>query len=95
MFKKARKSVCTSTTMVSPDHLSPTPSTSSNSSAVNTLENIEEDPDSPKPANEGNIQMEYTIKDIIFDILITSHSLSLPLNSLLNPVPVSAQINQQ
>jgi hypothetical protein len=51
MFKKASKSVCTPTTMVSPDNLSPTPSTSSTSSAVNTPENTEEDPDSPKPAN--------------------------------------------
>jgi hypothetical protein len=81
--------------VVSPDHLSPTPSTLSTSSAVNTPENIEEDPDSPKPADEGDIQMEYTIKDIIFDVLITSHSLSLLLNSLLKPIPVSTQINQQ
>jgi len=91
MFKKASKSACTSITVVSPDHLSTTPSTSS---AVNAPENIEEDPDRPKPANEGDIQMEYTIKDIIFDILM-SHSLSLLLNSFLNPILGSTQINQQ
>jgi len=68
MFKKASKSVCTSTTVVSPDLLSPTTSTSSTSLAVNTPENTEEDCDSPKPANEGDTQMEYTIKDIIFNI---------------------------
>jgi hypothetical protein len=95
MFKKASKSVCTSTTVVSPDHLYPTPSNLSTSSVVNTPENTEADPDSPKPANEEDTEMEYTIKDIIFNILIMSHSLSLLLNSLLNPIPVNIQINQQ
>jgi hypothetical protein len=55
MFKKASKRVCTSN-VVSPDPLSPTPSTSP---AMNTPENTEEDPDDPEPAGEGDIQMEY------------------------------------
>jgi hypothetical protein len=41
MFKKVSKSVCISTVVVSPDPLSPTPSTSS---AMKTPENREEDP---------------------------------------------------
>jgi hypothetical protein len=40
MFKKASKSVCASTVVVSPDPLSPTPSTSS---AMKTSEKAEED----------------------------------------------------
>jgi len=35
----------------------PTPSTSS---TVTTPENAEEDPDAPEPADEGNIQIEYS-----------------------------------
>jgi hypothetical protein len=42
--------------VVSPDVLSPAPSTSS---AVKSLENTEEYPDDPEPATAGNIQMEY------------------------------------
>jgi hypothetical protein len=57
MFKKAFKSVCTSTIVASPDPLSPTLWTSS---FVKTLENTEEDSDDPEPADEGDIQMEYS-----------------------------------
>jgi hypothetical protein len=55
MFKKASMIVCTSTVVVFPDYLSPTPSTSS---ALKTLENTEEYPDDPEPTDEGDIQME-------------------------------------
>jgi hypothetical protein len=55
MFKKATKSGCTSTVLVSPDPLSPTLSPSS---AMMTPENTEEDPDDPEPADEGDIQMD-------------------------------------
>jgi hypothetical protein len=57
MFKKASRSVCTSTTVVSPDPLSPTPSTSS---ATKIPEHTEEDPDDPELADAGDIQMEYS-----------------------------------
>jgi hypothetical protein len=57
MFKKASKSVCTLTVAVSPDHWSPTPSTSS---AMNTLGNTQEDPEVLEPADEEDIQMEYS-----------------------------------
>jgi hypothetical protein len=57
LFKKASKSVCTSTIVIAPDLLSPTPSTSS---AMNTPESREEDSDDPEPADEGDIQMEYS-----------------------------------
>jgi len=53
----ASKSVCTSTVVVSPDLLSPTPSTSL---AVKSPENTEEYPDDPEPATAGDIQMEYS-----------------------------------
>jgi hypothetical protein len=56
MIREASKSVCTSTDVVSPDPLSPT---LSNSSAVKTPENTEEDHDDPGLAAEGDIQMEY------------------------------------
>jgi len=56
-FKKASKIVQTSSVVVCPDHLSPTPSTSS---AVRTPENTEWDPDDLKPADEGDIQTEYS-----------------------------------
>jgi type VI protein secretion system component VasA len=52
MFRKASKSVCTSTVVVSPEHLSPTPSMSS---AMMTPENTEEDLDDPEPVNKGDI----------------------------------------
>jgi hypothetical protein len=41
MFRKAYKSVCPSTILISPDTLSPTPT----SSAIKTPQNTEEDPD--------------------------------------------------
>jgi hypothetical protein len=41
--------------MVTPGHLSLTPSTSS---AMKTPENSEEDAEDPEPAGEGDIQME-------------------------------------
>jgi hypothetical protein len=56
MFKKASKNFCTSTVVVTPDPLSPTPSTSS---TVETPKNTKEGPGHPEPADEGNIQMEY------------------------------------
>jgi hypothetical protein len=52
MFKVASRSICTSTVAVSPDPLSPTPSTFS---AIKTPENTEEDPDNPEPADEKDI----------------------------------------
>jgi hypothetical protein len=57
MFKKASKSICTSTIVVPPDPSSPTPSTSS---ATKIPENTEEEPDDPQPADEEDIQMEYS-----------------------------------
>jgi len=41
--------------VVSPDPLSPTPSTSS---TMKTPKNTEEGPNDPEPADEGDIQME-------------------------------------
>jgi len=64
--QRASKSVCTSTVVVPPDPLSPTPSTSS---AVKTQGDTKEDPHNlelrhpshnPEPAAEGDIQMEYS-----------------------------------
>jgi hypothetical protein len=43
--------------VVSSDHLSPTPSASLH---VETPEDTEEDPDDPETAHEGDIQMEYS-----------------------------------
>jgi hypothetical protein len=54
IFKKASKTVCTSTIVVSPDPFSPTPSTSS---AMKAPQNTKDD---PEPATEGDVQMEYT-----------------------------------
>lgn len=56
IFKKASRSVCTSTIVVSTDPLS---STLSNSSSAKSPENTEEDSDDPEPAAEGDIQKEY------------------------------------
>jgi len=53
-LKKASKNVCTSTIVVFHGPLSPIPSISS---AMKTTENKQDDPD---PANEGNIQTEYS-----------------------------------
>jgi len=57
MPKKASKSVCTATNLVSPDPLSPTPS---NTSAMMTPENTKEEPDDTEPVNEGDIKWEYS-----------------------------------
>jgi hypothetical protein len=46
-----------STGVVTPDPLSPTPSTSS---GMKTQENRLEEPDDPEPVGEGDIQMEYS-----------------------------------
>ena len=56
MLEKVSKSVCTSTIVVSPDHLSLALSTST---AVRIPENSDKDPDNLEPADEGDIQMEY------------------------------------
>jgi hypothetical protein len=57
MFRKASKSVGTSTIVVSLDHFSATPSTSS---SMKTPQNTEKNPDNPEPADEGDICMEYS-----------------------------------
>ena len=57
MFKKASKSVCTSTIVVFPDPLSPAPS---NSSTMRTPENTEEEPDEPEQA-DGEISKWNTL----------------------------------
>jgi hypothetical protein len=54
MFKKVSKNFCTTPLVVTPDPSSPIPSTSS---AVETAEDKEMDPDDPEPA-DGDIQME-------------------------------------
>ena len=53
MFKKAFKSVCTWIIVISPDILSPTPSTSS---AMNTPENTQENRNDAEPADKEDIQ---------------------------------------
>jgi hypothetical protein len=75
MFRKASKSVSVSTTVVSPNPFSPTPSAlpvtktddpqspGPSASLVKTEEtpkNAESDPDTPQPAAEGDVQMEYS-----------------------------------
>jgi hypothetical protein len=55
MFKKA-SSICITPVVVSPDPLSPTPSTSL---AMKTPQYTEENPADPEPAGEGDILMEY------------------------------------
>jgi hypothetical protein len=57
MFKKASKSVCSSTIAASPDLLCHAPSISS---AIKTPENTVEDPDDPYLADERNVQVEYS-----------------------------------
>jgi len=56
MFKQTSRSVDTSSTVVSPDPLSSTPSTLP---TMKTLENTQEDYDDP-PQADGDIQTEYT-----------------------------------
>jgi len=55
-FKKAPRSVCTSTVVVSPDPMSPTPSTAL---AMKIPENIEKEPDEPEAAG-ADIQIKYS-----------------------------------
>jgi hypothetical protein len=65
MFKKISKSVCTSIVAVSPDPLSPTPT----SSALKTPENTEEDSDDPELADKGDIEVrQYRYRLIIWNI---------------------------
>jgi hypothetical protein len=54
-FKKASKSLHTSTVLVSPDPLSPSPTYS----PVQTPENTNKDSDDPEPA-DGYIQLQYS-----------------------------------
>ena len=75
MFKEAFKSVYTSTVVVLPNTLSPTPSTYSATwthgphypgpsayliDSEETPENTKGDHEAPEPADEGDIQMEYS-----------------------------------
>jgi hypothetical protein len=62
MPKNVSKSICTATILVSPNPLSPT---LSNSSAMKTPENTEEEPDDPEPVNEGDIKREY-FSDLLY-----------------------------
>jgi hypothetical protein len=57
MFKKASDRVCASSGVASPDPLSPIPSTSS---MMKASKKTEQDPDDPEPADEEDIQMEYS-----------------------------------
>jgi hypothetical protein len=57
MFKKACNSECTSTAVLSPGPLF---SILLNSLALKSPENIEEDPDDPGTATEGDIQLEFS-----------------------------------
>jgi hypothetical protein len=56
VLKWSSKSVCSTNFLVSPNHLSPTPSTSS---AMKTPENAEENSGDSEPADVEDIQMEY------------------------------------
>jgi len=56
MITMASKSVCTSTVVVYPNNLSPTPSTSA---AIKTPGNTEVDPDEPEATIVEDNQMEY------------------------------------
>jgi hypothetical protein len=53
MFRKASRSVCTSTIVLSADPETPTQS----SSDIMTPENTEKEPDDPELVDEGDIQM--------------------------------------
>lgn len=57
MLKKTIKGVCTSTVVVCPDPLFPTPLPLKN---MKIPENTEEDSYDPKLAGEGDIQMKYS-----------------------------------
>jgi hypothetical protein len=65
VLKKGSKTDCTFTIVVYPDNLSPIPSMFS---SVKTSENIERDPDVPVPADEGDVQIEYSTKCCIAQI---------------------------
>jgi hypothetical protein len=52
IFKEASKSICTSTVVVYPDSLSPTPSISS----AMKLQNAEENPDDPEPGDGDSLK---------------------------------------
>jgi len=62
MFKTASKNICTSAFVVSPDTLSPAPSTSS---AMKIPQNTEKGPDNPEPADEVAIQMKYPLLNCV------------------------------
>jgi hypothetical protein len=57
MRKRTSRSVCALNVVVRLHPLSPTLSISSD---IQTPWNIEKDPDDPEPAEEGDIQMEYS-----------------------------------
>ena len=57
MFRKASNSVWKSTVVVL---LDPLPLSPSASSSMKTPENTEEDYDDPDPADEGDLQLEYS-----------------------------------
>jgi hypothetical protein len=57
IFIKVSKSAFTSTLVVPPNFLPPTPATSS---AIKTPNNTHQEPDDPEPADEGDIQMDYS-----------------------------------
>jgi hypothetical protein len=57
MSKKASNSVYASSSMASPHPLSPIPSTSS---TMKASKNTVQDPDDPEPADEEDIQKEYS-----------------------------------
>ena len=62
MFKNASNIVCTSNTVVSPEPLSPNPSTSSD---MKTPENTEQDPDNPEPADKGDGSSETLLQPVV------------------------------
>jgi len=72
MFKKASISVWKSTVVVPPD---PLPLTPSASSSMKTLESTEENYDDPEPADEGDLQIEYSSYSLCTPSIgaITSH----------------------
>ena len=57
MFKKSSRCVRASSGVASPDPLFPILSTSS---TIKASKNTEQDPDDPEPADEEDIQMEYS-----------------------------------
>jgi hypothetical protein len=55
-IQRDSKNVSTSTVVVSPDPLCPTPT----SSAIKPPANTTEEPDDPEPADKGDMKMEYS-----------------------------------